>query len=77
MKHMNVEEVGAADPELKNSPVLDDIDVEFEPVVSEEQEAVCYYNDVSYPVGTYVSSGPGLLRCEKGGVWVRAGSSYE
>lgn len=77
MKHINVEEVGAADPQRKTSPVLEDVDEEFEPVVSELDDRVCYFNDKQYPVGAYVSSGSTLLHCEKGGVWANAGSSYD
>ncbi len=77
MRHRDVEEVGAADPERRNSPVLDDIDEEYEPVLSETDAEICYFNDKPYPVGTYVSSGSTLLRCETGGVWVCVGSSYE
>ncbi|MGI9336190.1 MAG: hypothetical protein ACR2RL_23835, partial [Gammaproteobacteria bacterium] len=61
MKHIQVEEVGAADPQRKTSPILDDIDEEFEPVVSELDDGVCFYNDKQYPVATYVSSGSVLL----------------
>lgn len=77
MKHRNVREVGASDPEHRTSLVLDAVDEEFEPSVSEQGLQVCYYNDEEFSVGTYVSAGSVLLRCEKGGVWVRAGSSYE
>lgn len=77
MKHKDVEEVGAQDPERKNSPVLDDVDEEFEPVISEAGDGVCYFNDVEYPVGAYVSSGGDLLRCIKGGAWTSVGESYE
>ena len=50
---------------------------EFEYDDLEMEAPVCYFNDSAHPVGTYVRSGPDLLRCDKGGVWVRQGSSYE
>lgn len=70
-----VPQVGAPDPELKTSPILDDNPEEEEefPVDQEEGPAVCYFNNVAYPVGQYVRSGSEVLRCEIGGVWVRGG----
>ena len=77
MKHLNVPDVGAPDPELRNSPVFDYEDEESEFVDYEMQADVCYFNGKSYRVGEYVCSGPELLCCEQGGVWVRKGSCYE
>jgi hypothetical protein len=67
--------VGAPDPELKNSPIMEEMDEEY-PFMGQEYEDLpaCYFNNVSYAVGTYVCSGSGeLLRCENG-VWVCEGS---
>ena len=66
-----VQQVGAPDPERRTSPILDEyeelsLDMEIE-------TGACYFNDVSYPVGTYVRSGSELLHCEERGVWVRKG----
>ncbi|MGF1761650.1 hypothetical protein L4D76_27870 [Photobacterium sagamiensis] len=64
--------VGAPDPELKTSPILDEGDEEFD-VLSQEVDDLpqCYFNNVAYDDGTYVCSGSGaLLHCEKG-LWVR------
>lgn len=65
------EQVGAPDPELKNSPIFDEyeelsLDLELE-------EGVCYFNNVAHPIGQYVLSGSELLKCEGRGVWVRQG----
>jgi diaminopimelate dehydrogenase len=69
----HVPEVGAPDPELKTSPIIDEDEYE-EPSPDLELEAgVCYFNDVSYPIGQFVRSGSELLRCEGRGVWVREG----
>ncbi|MFN0300962.1 MAG: hypothetical protein ACKVQU_11505 [Burkholderiales bacterium] len=67
----HVPEVGAPDPELKSSPIFDEEDD-----ISLDQElesGACYFNDVAYPIGTYVRSGSELLHCEARGIWVRAG----
>lgn len=67
----HVLQVGAPDPELKTSPILD----EFEELSldSELAAGVCYFNGVPYRVGRYLRSGDELLHCEERGVWVRKG----
>jgi hypothetical protein len=68
-------QVGAPDPELKNSLILD----EFEhdelagPRDIEVEEAACCFNGVEYPIGTYVQSGSEILQCTGRGVWIRKG----
>jgi hypothetical protein len=65
--------VGAPDPELKTSPILDeDEELLFD---AGAETGVCYFNNVPYPIGKYVLSGSELLRCEEGGVWVRKGEA--
>jgi len=64
-------QVGAADPEHKTSPIVDEnedlsLDLELE-------TAVCYFNDTAYEIGDYVRSGGELLHCEERGIWVRKG----
>jgi hypothetical protein len=67
-------DVGAPDPERRNSPILDDAaDAETLTYDPEAGGAVCYFNDRAYAPGEYVCSGNELLRCEPGGVWVRRG----
>lgn len=67
--------VGAPDPELKTSPILESMDEEAEVIPQEAGETpACYYNSATYEDGTYVCSGSGeLLRCEKG-MWVQVGT---
>jgi hypothetical protein len=66
-------QVGAPDPERKTSPIFDQ---EEEISLDLELEAgVCYFNDVAYAIGQYVSSGSELLRCEGRGVWMREGET--
>jgi hypothetical protein len=69
----DVADVGAPDPELKNSPVVDSEIEEGEFSAIDQDVQVCYFNGVRYASGDYVCSGHELLRCENG-VWVRAGS---
>jgi hypothetical protein len=70
-------QVGAPDPELKTSPILDDEDREdYSPEV-DEGEGFCFFNDQSFALGDYICSGNELLRCEERGVWVREGSCHE
>jgi hypothetical protein len=65
--------VGAMDPELRNSPVIQELDEEPDLVLQHRPgEHVCYFNGRSYPHGEYVASGTQVLRCDSG-VWIEAG----
>jgi hypothetical protein len=75
MRISGVADVGAPDPELKSSPVVDSEIEEGEFSGIELDVQVCYFNGVRYASGDYVCSGEDLLRCENG-VWVRS-ESYE
>jgi hypothetical protein len=68
-------DVGAPDPERTTSPILDDdfADEDSAAYGLEADTGVCYFNDQPFDIGEYVCSGNDLLRCEKGGVWVRKG----
>ena len=66
--------VGAPDPELKTSPIFEEMDEDYD-VLGQEYDDLptCYFNNVVFADGAYVCSGSGsLLRCDKG-VWVRKG----
>lgn len=66
--------VGAPDPELKTSRILEESDEEYD-VLSQEVDDVpyCFFNDVMYKDGDYVCSGSSiLLHCVKG-LWIRQG----
>ncbi len=77
MKHPeNVPDVGAPDPELKNSPIFDHESEETEARDLELESGACYFNGVSYEIGQYVRAGDELLKCEGRGIWVRKGSYY-
>lgn len=69
-------QVGAPDPEHKNSPIFDNADRDFLSMDLELETGVCYFNDKAYPLGEYVCSGDELLRCEERGVWVREGTCH-
>jgi len=64
-------QVGAPDPELETSPILDED--EREDIEPGAASAFCTFNGASYRVGDYVVSGSELLRCEAPGLWVRQG----
>jgi hypothetical protein len=64
-------QVGAVDPELRTSPILDD-EQEFS-LDLEIESGACYFNGVAYPIGQFVLSGNELLHCEGRGLWVRKG----
>jgi len=72
-------QVGAPDPELKNSPILDHsryddreglLDVETE-------SGACYFNGQAFAIGDTVRSGSEVLECAPRGVWVRKGVKRE
>ncbi len=70
VKTLHAPHVGAPDPELKTSPILDEEDDELLSLDRELEEAVCFFNSVSYADGQHVLSGDELLCCERG-VWLR------
>jgi hypothetical protein len=75
IKRSKPPQVGAPDPELKTSPIMEETDEDFDSLAQEYEELdVCYFNNVAYDDGEYVCSGSGeLLRCENG-LWIREGS---
>ena len=70
-------QVGAPDPELKNSPIFDESERGSMSLDTELERGFCYFNNRSYRLGEYVCSGNELLRCEEYGVWVREGACQE
>lgn len=64
--------VGAPDPELKNSPILEEYDEDAPLMVQEFDELpVCWFNGESYDSGAVIRSGDGSLLCCEKGVWIR------
>ncbi len=64
-------QVGAADPERRNSPWQSDPQESFELLREQvgDEAGCCYFNDVRYPDGAEVLSGDTRLKCERG-IWV-------
>jgi hypothetical protein len=74
-QHPNIPQVGAQDPELRNSPIADEEDEDTDVVRQQVPgEPVCYYNGAGYKHGAFVQSGSQLLKCHYG-VWVDEGSA--
>ncbi|MEJ2692826.1 MAG: hypothetical protein P8166_07100 [Candidatus Thiodiazotropha sp.] len=69
-------QVGAPDPELNTSPILDGEELEDYSQEAEEGDGFCYFNGQVFALGDYICSGNELLRCEGLGVWVREGSCF-
>ncbi|HEY9148114.1 MAG TPA: hypothetical protein VIQ22_03805 [Gammaproteobacteria bacterium] len=68
-------QVGAPDPEKRNSMILDEAATDdLDGVDPDSVEfATCQFNGVSYGNGAHVCSGDELLRCERG-KWLRSGT---
>jgi hypothetical protein len=68
------QDLGAQDPELKNSPVAWETDEDTEALrEAVPGSAACYFNGNAYTHGTLIRSGSTVLRCD-GGVWVPEGA---
>lgn len=68
-------QVGAPDPERRNSPIQSDPEQSFELLREQvgDESTGCYFNDIFYGEGSHVLSGTTYLRCERG-IWVEVGS---
>jgi hypothetical protein len=70
-----VSDLGAQDPEARNSPVAWETDEDMETLrEAVPGEPICYFNGQAYEHDTVIKSGAVLLRCDHG-LWVPAGSS--
>lgn len=70
-------EVGAPDPELKNSPIIDESEY-GETVGSPDLELeapACYFNGEAFTLGACVQSGAEVLECTGHGTWARKGEA--
>ena len=77
VEHIKAPDVGAPDPELKNSPILEFESSEDENFDLDQETGICYFNNTRYAIGQYITSGSALLRCSERGVWIRVGPSYD
>jgi len=66
-----VPQVGAPDPELRNSPIIDARDSEELSLDTELESDACYFNNQRFVIDEYVHSGDELLHCIEHGVWVK------
>ncbi len=74
-ERIHATQVGAPDPELRNSPILDE-SADNEETGAERDSvefAQCQFNDIDYADGSEVCSGDELLQCSRG-TWLRSGS---
>lgn len=71
----SLRQVGAPDPELKSSPIIDEYEYGEEAtsrdIEIEQGASSCYFNGEAFAIGTYVQSGSEVLQCTAGGVWMR------
>jgi hypothetical protein len=76
-EHRSITQVGAPDPELRNSPIAEEEDLDTDVVRQQVPgEAVCWFNGAEFRNGAFVASGSQVLVCSYG-VWVDAGSIDE
>lgn len=64
-------QVGAPDPERRNSPIFDRWDSDELSFDSELESNGCYFNDQRYMFDEYVRSGDELLHCTERGIWLK------
>jgi hypothetical protein len=71
--HAGTPNVGAIDPKLKTSPVLEETAEESYELRQPVPDAtVCFFNDEAFATGQFVRSGGAVLEC-RGGLWVEIG----
>jgi hypothetical protein len=71
---MTIQDVGAQDPELRNSPIAEEALEPDDPTLSQDapEDRFCYFNGERFQDGTVVRSGTAMLRCDRG-MWIPAG----
>ena len=73
MSWKDLPDQGAPDPELKNSPIADELDEDAESLRQQMPgDVVCYFNDRGFGHGEEIRSGESVLRCNYG-LWIRQG----
>jgi len=64
-------QVGAPDPELRNSLIIDAWERGELSLDAELESDACYFNNQRFDIGDYVHSGDELLHCADRGVWIK------
>ena len=64
-------QVGAPDPELRSSLILDAWDRGELSLDAELESDACYFNNQRCDIGNYVHSGDELLHCTDRGIWIK------
>lgn len=71
MSRKDLLDYGAPDPELKNSPIADELGDDTEALRQQMPgDVVCYFNDRGFGHGEEIRSGDSVLRCNYG-LWIR------
>lgn len=71
--HAGTRNVGAIDPKLKTSPVLEETAEEsYEPRHHVPDPSICFFNGEVFATGEFVRTGAAVLKCQNG-VWVEVG----
>lgn len=71
--HIGTPDVGAIDPELKTSPVVEEMAEDADAIRQiAPVDDVCLFNGVAFKTGEYVRSGTMILECRHG-LWVEIG----
>ena len=73
MAHAGTRNVGAIDPKLKTSPVLEETAEEsYELRHDVPDPSICFFNGEAFSTGEFVRSGAAVLECQNG-VWDEVG----
>ena len=70
-KSNEIPQVGAVDPSIENSPILDGPFPEESE--AETTKTLCWFNGAQFAPGAEVCSGSIRLRCHMNGTWHRVG----
>jgi hypothetical protein len=75
MPNAGIRNVGAIDPELQSSPVVEEMEEDAYTLRQQvADQAVCFFNGEVFRDGEFVRSGTMMLKCSKG-LWIEAGSA--
>lgn len=76
VERIGAPDVGAPDPEKRNSPIIEETDEDYDVAGMEATEfAACYFNGEAFSDNQLICSGDELLRCMRGN-WIRLGTCH-